>query len=582
MTFYKKFLVSACLAILTCSTHAQTLAPTATNPLPQNAALHRPDGIDKIEQNSTIIPKPAVALHTPNPLPNRITSTIKGDPATMRAFSWYTTDTDNNAVIRISTHPDMAYAKAYKPIVNTVVSHYAERNQNGYFIFKITKDDQVVRYVSDEGKVFPWRPRHEIQKGEKVGIGVTKINETNYQAHITELSPNTTYYYQVGSVAGGYSPIGTFKTAGGRDDAFSFIQYTDSQNAHWNENLRNEAQFAADTLKHAQAVLPDAGFVLHTGDFVEIAEVEDEWVDLLGKSQESLLKTSLVPVAGNHDEYAIANGIIFPTKFNEHFNVASAGKIDGGSYYSFDYNNAHFVVLNTNDNKNPAKKALSEAQLAWLYDDVKKARANGATWIILTYHKPLFSKGYHALQDEDVQRVRDEFMKAIDDLDIDLALQGHDHVYSRTKPLNYAPKEDSFVNAKIEDATYTHHGANIKTYHKLNSTIFMIPNTAGTKTYDAIFDRPLTHIHKVSPKLKWLTQPQLEHYNSLFEVGFQPQRSERFADNISNHRDNSIQNFATYQIDGNTLTATVYQVSGDLAKGEPRTLHKVDEFVIKK
>ena len=107
------------------------------------------------------------------------------------------------------------------------------------------------------------------------------------------------------------------------------------------------------------------------------------------------------------------------------------------------------------------------------------AREKGAEWIILTYHKPLFSKSYHSLEDADVQNVRDDFMKAIDDLDIDLALQGHDHVFSRTKSLLYEPKAESFVNAKIDHADFRYDENNHKILKSPKGTTFVIPNTGG-------------------------------------------------------------------------------------------------------
>lgn len=558
-------------------------AETATNhPNPQVAQNHRSDITTKVESDNALI-KPAVAPLKKNNTPNRITSTIKGDPATSRAFTWFTSDKADNPIVRISTRPDMKNALLIGAETIPVTSHYIERDHKGYFIFKMVdrKTEQVYRYFTDEGKKAPWFPRDEAQNSnERPAVDIIKAEESSYKAHATGLTPNTTYYYQVGSGTN-WSAVGQFKTAGKPTDEFTFIQYTDSQNAYYNEHVRNEAQFAADTLAQAQKIVPNAHFVLHTGDFVELAEAEDEWVDLMGQSQKGLLKMSLVPVAGNHDEFGIKSTDIFLSKFNNHFNIDSVGKIDGGSYYSFTHNNAHFVVLNTNDYKTDGK-AIGKEQMDWLKADVQKAREKGVDWVILTYHRPLFSKGYHSLQDPEVQSVRDEFMKTIDELGVDLALQGHDHVYSRTKSLNYAPSDESFVNARIEDVKYSYNGVNIKTYHSPKGTIFMVPNTAGAKTYDIIYDRPLAHIHKIRPKLKWLTQPQLDHYNTLFEVGFQPQRSERFNENIGNYRDNSIQNFATYRINGKTLTAQVYQVSGDLAKGEKRTVVKVDEFVIEK
>ncbi len=469
-----------------------------------------------------------------------------------------------------------------------VNSHYLQRDAEGYFIYKkvkkVNNKDEVIGYFTDKDKKeIKWEPEDEAKNNdEKIGIDVTVVKETIYDADAVGLKPGMAYYYQVGEKNGALSEVGKFNTAQGTDKTVTFIQYTDTQNAYWNEHKRNEAQFGADTLYQAQKIVPNADFILHTGDFVEIAEVEDEWRDLMNQSQKGFLQMSLAVVPGNHDEYGLNAKELFPQKFNEHFNLDNAGPIDGGSYYSFDYNNAHFIVLNTNDYKNKDKKALGEQQLKWLRSDVQTAREKGAKWIILTYHKPLFSKSYHSLEDADVQNVRDDFMKAIDDLDIDLALQGHDHVFSRTKSLLYAPKAESFVNARIDHADFSYDENNHKILKSPKGTTFVIPNTGGTKAYDSLFNESLEHIHSVRPKLKWLTQPQVEHYNNLFEIGYQPQRSERFKTKHENYRDSSEQNFAVYKISGDTLTGEIYQVSGDLSKGEDRRVFLVDKFSIEK
>jgi len=78
--------------------------------------------------------------------------------------------------------------------------------------------------------------------------------------------------------------------------------------------------------------------------------------------------------------------------------------VDGDSYYSFDYNGVHFVTLNTNDNKesddNTNCGAIGEEQMKWIKENIEQARADGAEWVVLNYHKPLYSKSYHSLQDE--------------------------------------------------------------------------------------------------------------------------------------------------------------------------------------
>ncbi|MCL2896941.1 purple acid phosphatase family protein [Brenneria tiliae] len=558
------------------------------NTLVENTILHRTDAIQKVESDNGNIAKPKVAEIKKNNHPNRITSTLKSNTQTGRAFHWFTSDPADNPLVLVSTKADMSQPLAFLATAREVNSHYLQRDAEGYFIYKKTKkinnNNEVIGYFTDKNKTdVKWEPEDEAKNpDESVGIDITAVKETIYDADASGLQPGTLYYYQVGAKNGALSDIGKFKTSGGADKAITFIQYTDTQNAYWNEHKRNEAQFGADTLFQAQKIAPRADFVLHTGDFVEIAEAEDEWLDLMTRSQKGFLQMSLAVVPGNHDEYALDEKELFPKKFNEHFNLDSAGKIDGGSYYSFDYNNAHFIVLNTNDYKNKDKKALGEQQLAWLREDVQKARKNGAKWIILSYHKPLFSKSYHSLEDEDVQNVRDDFMQAIDDLDIDLALQGHDHVFSRTKSLQYAPKTDSFVNAKIDHADFSYDENNHKILQSPKGTTFVIPNTGGTKAYDSLFNESLEHIHKVRPKLNWLTQQQVEHYNNLFEIGYQPQRSARFKNKHENYRDSSEQNFATYTIEGNKLTGAVYQVSGDLSKGEARRVFLVDKFSIVK
>lgn len=567
------------------ASYAVKPADSVDNPLLENTELHRQDDIQKVTDNSHSINKPVVAAVKKNNQPNRITSTLKGDSKTTRSFHWFTTDPAKNPVVLISATANMQAAKSFPASVSSVDSHYLERDKDGYFIYKKTDNTgKTISYFTDRNKTdIKWEPKKEAKNnGEQVGIDVIPVKETIYNADVDGLTPAMTYYYQVGDKNGMLSPVGKFKTSGAKDKPLTFIHYTDTQNAYWNEHIRNEAQFGADTLYQAQKKAPDADFILHTGDIVEIAEVEDEWVDLMAQSQKYLLNMSLVPVPGNHDEYGLNRKDLFPNKFSEHFNVASAGKTDGGSYYSFDYNNAHFIVLNTNDYKNKDKKALGEEQLRWLREDAKKARENGAEWIILSYHKPLFSKSYHSLQDEDVQNVRDDFMKAIDDLDIDIALQGHDHVFSRTKSLNYAGKSESFVNAKIDYADFSYDEDHYKTLYSPKGTTFVIPNTGGTKAYDAIFNKSLAHIHKVRPKLNWLTQQQLEHYNSLFEVGYQPQLSQGFKESHSNYRESSDQNFAIYKIAGNKFTGEVYQVSGDLSKDEARKVSLADKFSIEK
>lgn len=539
--------------------------------------------------------KPEVAEVEANNVPNRIITTLNGDTQTQMGFNWYTTDKFDDAKVWVSTSEDLSDPLVFETEASEVTNQYAERTDEGHYIYAdleknedgdpVEEDGEPVvnGYYTDENVSGP-----EWTSGDAVGsLDLVDVTEYSYKALATDLEPSTTYYYQVGSESGEKSEIGTFDTSGETGEAFTFVQYTDTQNAYWNENVLNEAAYGADTIKQALEVA-DPDFVLHTGDVVETAEVEDEWVDIFSQSEESWLQQPLVVAPGNHDEYALNYGDPQLTeKFNEHINVPAANdKVDGGSYYSLDYNGVHIVVANTNDNKesedNPEGKALGAEQLAWIEEDIKKARENGAEWVVLTYHKPLYSKSYHSLQDEDVQKVREEFMQMIDELDVDLALQGHDHVISRTKPLDFVPTEENFSNATIDQAEVVLGEDNVEYYKNPSGTVFVLPNTGGTKAYDDLYSKSLEHIHEVRPDLSWMTQEDLDYYNNLFAFGGQPQKDGVFANSHSNNRDSTVQNFAVYNVAGNELTVEIYQVFGELEEDKERAVEKVHEFGIVK
>lgn len=576
------------------------LAPFVLAGCQSNAASSTIDSSSMVSSSSNEVElvesKPEVAEVEANNAPNRIITTLNGDTQTQMGFNWYTTDKFDDAKVWVSISEDLSDPLIFDPEVAEVTNQYAERTEDGYYIYAdLEKDDEgdpvegedgepiINGYYTDENVSGP-----EWTSGDAVGsLDLVDVTEYSYKALATDLEPNTTYYYQVGSDSGEKSEIGTFNTSGEVGDEFTFVQYTDTQNAYWNEHVFNEAAYGADTIKQALEVA-DADFVLHTGDVVETAEVEDEWVDIFSQSEESWLQQPLVVAPGNHDEYALNYGDSQLTeKFNEHINVpVTDEKVDGGSYYSLDYNGVHVVVANTNDNKesedNLEGKAIGTEQLAWIEEDIKQARENGAQWVVLTYHKPLYSKSYHSLQDEDVQKVREEFMQMIDELDVDLALQGHDHVISRTKSLNFTPTEENFSNATIDQAEVVLGEDNVEYYKNPSGTVFVLPNTGGTKAYDDLYGKSLEHVHEVRPDLSWMTQEDLDYYNNLFAFGGQPQKDGVFANSHSNNRDSTVQNFAVYNVNGNELTVEIYQIFGELVEGEERAVEKVHEFGIVK
>lgn len=559
----------------------------------------------KTDGRIKVFPDKPETLELPvNNMPNRLIATFKGDTKSRRAFNWYTTDKLEDSEVLISKDSSMSAPMKFTPEIEEVKSMYFERAKDGRFLYRALKDGKVIAYFTDE-KVEKIDQLEQVAKD--LGADTydfpnrNEVTEHVYKALATGLEANTKYYYKVGSQSQGYSEVGSFVTSGESGDKFEFLHYTDTQNYWQNEKLFDEAWYGADTIRKALATAPEASFVVHTGDIVEQAIVEDEWNDIFEQSKDSFLKTTIAPNAGNHDEYGSSTKEYNPetkeyktiydegdiTLYNRHVNVEAAnGAVTGGSYYSYDFNGMHFVSLNTNDYKEDGK-AIGQEQLAWIKKDVEEARANGAKWVVLNYHKPLFSKSYHSLQDSDVMAVKEEFMKLIDDLDIDLALQGHDHVISRTKSLVYATKEESPFFGKV--AEEAQHVDGIDHYTNPKGTTFILPNTGGTKAYDDIYNKGIDHLRMVRPKIaKYLDEEAtnrnksaedlIKEYESLFAFGGQPSQPEEFKTSHSNNRDSVSQNFARYIVEADKLTVMLYQING--AKGSERTPQLVDSFVI--
>jgi uncharacterized repeat protein (TIGR02543 family) len=387
---------------------------------------------------ATLLPR--IKFVAPEEMPNRITSTFHGDPQTRRAFTWYQDLED-----------------AVEP--GAIVSTDPRFPDDATHLFAATAEE------SNEG-------------------------ETLYRVVATGLTPGMTYHYRVGDTfTGKWSETGTFETADGADD-FSFIGLTDTQA----RGGATEAAVSANTLDQALRTVPDSEFMVHAGDVVQTSEEELDWVDLFDKSQSSLLATTIAPVAGNHDGA--------PHEFTQHFTLEALDDQDtaAGVYYSYRYNDAHFVMLNTNEGRGRCQlhgfgnetgcDVLSDEQVAWMKADVAAAREAGAKWIVLTLHKGVYTAGAHPF-DAEILRLRDKLVPLIDELDIDLVIQGHDHFWTRTKELvsdPSSPVRARAVDTPSEVIEEVVGGVRIEYKKDPEGNLYVTPGTAGAKHYGLLED----------------------------------------------------------------------------------------------
>ncbi|NGP60503.1 metallophosphoesterase [Paenibacillus thiaminolyticus] len=254
------------------------------------------------------------------------------------------------------------------------------------------------------------------------GAGVIMVNGTSsfyhtwdigtvrvHKAVVDGLEPGTAYVYRVGD-GDSHVSEGSFRTAGTAEDPTKFIFFGDSQ-------ASNAAGFKlwGDILRKAAADHPDFDFILQAGDMVEDGFKENEWNMWFKEAQDILTDTTIVSVVGNHEVTGTRKNDDFLAHFNNPQNGIDSLK---GSNYSFDYHNAHIVVLNSEYD--------FEAQKEWLRRDLA---ATDKTWKIVTFHRGPYGSVY------DSAHIREAWTSTFDEFHVDLAMNGHDHVYVRSYPM---------------------------------------------------------------------------------------------------------------------------------------------------
>ena len=241
------------------------------------------------------------------------------------------------------------------------------------------------------------------------------------KATATGLNANTTYYYQL-SNNGNKSAVYSFDTGGTSAFSFAFVgdtqigagSNTASDTADWDKTLN-----IIDT----DSIFSDVSFLLSAGDQVNTAVDENQYDGYL--DHDVLTGLPVATAIGNHDSGSNA--------YSQHFNVpnesADYGKTAAGGDYYFVYNNALFMVLNSNAQSETdvaAHKAFMQQAIATAGENIQ--------WKIVMFHHTLFTVANHAHDGyiDNENGFKAQIIPVLKELDVDVVLSGHDHVYCRT------------------------------------------------------------------------------------------------------------------------------------------------------
>ena len=100
------------------------------------------------------------------------------------------------------------------------------------------------------------------------------------------------------------------------------------------------------------------------------------------------------------------------------------------AYYSFDYANVHFIILDSHH----TSREVGGAMYNWTLTDIQNTKQD---WIVTLFHHPVYTKGSHDSDTEDrLIEMRQNFMPMMEANGVDLILNGHSHSYERSYFLN--------------------------------------------------------------------------------------------------------------------------------------------------
>jgi len=243
----------------------------------------------------------------------------------------------------------------------------------------------------------------------------------------------------------------TFYTRPNVDD-FNFAAVGD-----WgcNNNTRNTVN---------NIISKDPERVLGLGDY-SYDLTADCWFDIIDPIKE---KTRIV--IGNHEHtiYEGSHGVngsyYSPSLLNQYMSEFGLTK----QFYSFNYHNVHFLALSTE-----LPLGIGPEQYEFVENDLIASSSNSSIdWTIAYFHYPMYPASDRIA---DPKMFRELYHPLFDKYGVDLVLQGHDHNYQRSFPLQFDSSNPSFPNmTSIAKSDYVNP----------DGEIFVIIGTGGESLYE--------------------------------------------------------------------------------------------------
>jgi hypothetical protein len=236
------------------------------------------------------------------------------------------------------------------------------------------------------------------------------LDGKRHEFHLTGLKARTQYYYQIPDWG---EKIYSFRTPPAEDSPgpFRFICLGDT-----GDTIRGGYHFSyyRDIMRAAKKFYAERGsapsFMIHSGDMVRTGSDLDAWHQHFTSNDSPSFPTMMAP--GNHGFLEDRGG-----NYRYFFHLPD--------YYTFDYANAHFLVIHPFDGPGTSLDGPAVATGADQYRFIRKdlEGAHGKKWTIVVMHIPILSTGDYNSNEILMAQYMELFRKHR----VDLVVSGHNH-----------------------------------------------------------------------------------------------------------------------------------------------------------
>lgn len=276
------------------------------------------------------------------------------------------------------------------------------------------------------------------------------IGTFQYEAKISDLKPDTRYYYAVYDGEKRLTPA---------DDSYFFTTHppvgTIRSYRFWvlgDGGTGREAQKAVHDamMSTVQREGVPLDFWIHVGDMAYTTGRDMEFQTRFFESYELTLRNKVCwPTMGNHEGHT-SKGTTGVGPYYDAYVVPTRAEVGGfasgtEAYYSYDYGNIHFICLDSHDMDRKPTAPMGK----WLKTDLEKTKAD---WVIAFFHHPAYTKGSHDSEKEkDLTEVRRLIIPILEAGGTDVVLTGHSHVYERSMLMDGAYGTNTVAESTILD-----------------------------------------------------------------------------------------------------------------------------------